>query len=402
MKTYLLTWNPKLWQWTSLAGACERLASGTAVRGRWSSGNSQSIAVGSRVFLLRQGSNQPGVIGRGRVTRRSYQDRHWRDKRRLAWYVGIQWDELLDPELGEVLPTNALSRGALSGGLWRIQTSGVQIPEEKARKLEAQWMQHLRGLGLKSNPTYRVEDYVRALTAVGPTPQQKKMIAAHGRAAGGVITLEKLGRASGYGAEVMDSGLEGIAMRQYGVLAAKVARELGFGNRVKTRVFGDDSRNDAGVFIWTMHPIVREALRRLGWIKGLKPTRGAAPARKPSLYPDEVMPHTGFFEGRVKTVRVNAYERDPRARRRCIDHYRARCTVCAMDFGAVYGQAMKDFIHVHHLKPISKGKEERTVDPVRDLRPVCPNCHAVIHSCDPPLTVEAVKKLRVKAARRGA
>ncbi len=32
------------------------------------------------------------------------------------------------------------------------------------------------------------------------------------------------------------------------------------------------------------------------------------------------------------------------------------------------------FIHVHHLKPLSEVGYEYRVDPIRDLRPVCPNC----------------------------
>ena len=36
-------------------------------------------------------------------------------------------------------------------------------------------------------------------------------------------------------------------------------------------------------------------------------------------------------------------------------------------------------IEVHHLRPLSDGCERET-DPAKDLIPVCPNCHALIHS----------------------
>ena len=39
----------------------------------------------------------------------------------------------------------------------------------------------------------------------------------------------------------------------------------------------------------------------------------------------------------------------------------------------------KDFIHVHHIIPLNEIKEEYTVDPIKDLVPVCPNCHAMLH-----------------------
>jgi 5-methylcytosine-specific restriction protein A len=64
-----------------------------------------------------------------------------------------------------------------------------------------------------------------------------------------------------------------------------------------------------------------------------------------------------------------------------------------MDFGERYGDIMKEFIHVHHLLPMSRMKEEDRVDPIAELRPVCPNCHAVIHRQDPPFTIEQARAL---------
>jgi len=95
--------------------------------------------------------------------------------------------------------------------------------------------------------------------------------------------------------------------------------------------------------------------------------------------PEEVVDSTGLVEGAVRAITVNAYERNPVARSRCIDHYGATCVVCGFSFGAVYGQLAEGFIHVHHVKPLSEIGGEYKVDPVADLRPVCANCHAIIH-----------------------
>jgi predicted HNH restriction endonuclease len=38
-------------------------------------------------------------------------------------------------------------------------------------------------------------------------------------------------------------------------------------------------------------------------------------------------------------------------------------------------------------------KKGYLIDPVADMRPVCPNCHAVIHLCDPPLSIEETKAM---------
>jgi 5-methylcytosine-specific restriction protein A len=55
--------------------------------------------------------------------------------------------------------------------------------------------------------------------------------------------------------------------------------------------------------------------------------------------------------------------------------------ICKTDLGAIYGKLGEGFIEVHHLRPLGDGKGERETDPTKDLIPVCPNCHAMIHRC---------------------
>ena len=45
----------------------------------------------------------------------------------------------------------------------------------------------------------------------------------------------------------------------------------------------------------------------------------------------------------------------------------------------MYGELGQGFIHVHHIVPISKIGKEYKIDPINDLVPVCPNCHAMLH-----------------------
>ncbi|MGI2172402.1 HNH endonuclease [Shewanella sp. MF05960] len=67
------------------------------------------------------------------------------------------------------------------------------------------------------------------------------------------------------------------------------------------------------------------------------------------IYPDDVPPQpTGFTEGALKQVTINAYERDPKARKACIAKFGAICQVCDFDFEKTYGAIGKGFIHVHH------------------------------------------------------
>lgn len=109
-----------------------------------------------------------------------------------------------------------------------------------------------------------------------------------------------------------------------------------------------------------------------------------------STLPEELVAHE-LIEGAVKTVSVNAYERNPQARARCLAHHGYACMVCGFNFESVYGDLGKRYIHVHHVVPISEVKGEYIVDPIRDLVPVCPNCHAMIHVTRPCLSVEQLK-----------
>ncbi len=103
-----------------------------------------------------------------------------------------------------------------------------------------------------------------------------------------------------------------------------------------------------------------------------------------------------LVEGLRTTVTVNRYERDPKARAECIRIYGTSCLVCGFDFGRTYGEAGEGFIHVHHLNPLAKIGKRHKVNPREDLRPVCPNCHEMIHCRTPPFTME---EMRTKLSR---
>jgi hypothetical protein len=115
--------------------------------------------------------------------------------------------------------------------------------------------------------------------------------------------------------------------------------------------------------------------------------------------PEEVPAGSVYSEGSVEHILVNRYERDARARRECIQHYGTKCSICRVDLVATYGEVMRGFIHVHHIKPLSTLGPDYQVDPVEDLRPVCPNCHAVLHRREPAYEIDEVRGFL--AARKG-
>lgn len=101
----------------------------------------------------------------------------------------------------------------------------------------------------------------------------------------------------------------------------------------------------------------------------------------------------GFQEGAKFTVTVNAYERSTEARKACLEHYGLSCKACDVNFGYVYGALGEGYIHVHHIKPIHQCGGEYILDPIKDLIPVCANCHAMLHRRSEPLTVAELRAI---------
>lgn len=125
----------------------------------------------------------------------------------------------------------------------------------------------------------------------------------------------------------------------------------------------------------------------LGWqaATGVVSEWGEVPAAQAQTY----------AEGAVRRVYVNAYERNQAARAACLDHYGHTCQVCKTDLTQVYGEVARGYgyLQVHHLRPLADLQREYEVEPVKDLLPVCPNCHAMLHRRSPPYTPEELQQL---------
>lgn len=153
--------------------------------------------------------------------------------------------------------------------------------------------------------------------------------------------------------------------------------------------FSDESKDDQGFgpakidgFEPKLYPKV---LKRVGscWY--------ASDDRIGNAFPEEVAAPEYYVEGASKRVSVNSYERNSEARYKCIEHHGYQCAVCSFDFFEAYGDIGKHYIHVHHIVPLAEIRSEYQLDPIKDLVPICPNCHSIIHRTKPPLTIEQLK-----------
>jgi 5-methylcytosine-specific restriction enzyme A len=133
-------------------------------------------------------------------------------------------------------------------------------------------------------------------------------------------------------------------------------------------------------FHWILRPELRDAMSELYFADEVH-------------IPEEIDENVdkNLFEGAKTQIFVNSYERNRTAREQCINHYGAKCVVCGFNFEEVYGEVGRNVIHVHHLKPLHEIGETYKVDPIEDLRPVCPNCHVIIHRRNLPYSIDEVK-----------
>jgi 5-methylcytosine-specific restriction protein A len=112
---------------------------------------------------------------------------------------------------------------------------------------------------------------------------------------------------------------------------------------------------------------------------------------------DEVEQVNPFFEGATRVVLVNAFERNRYARDACLKHHRCICAICAFDFEKFYGELGRDFIHVHHVVPLADIRSEYLINPITDLIPVCPNCHAMLHRNKKTMSAEELRERIVES-----
>lgn len=89
-----------------------------------------------------------------------------------------------------------------------------------------------------------------------------------------------------------------------------------------------------------------------------------------------------FIEGARIESTATRYERNSVARKECIDYYGYSCTVCGINFEKVYGDIGRNNIHVHH-----------EVDPINDLKPVCPNCHVMLHKRKSAYSIDELREI---------
>jgi hypothetical protein len=106
--------------------------------------------------------------------------------------------------------------------------------------------------------------------------------------------------------------------------------------------------------------------------------------KKVEIFDENIIINEGF----KKTISINVYERSTKLRDAAIKAFtingRVSCECCKFNFDSFYGRNIgSSYIEIHHIKPIFKYQEQEINkfirDAIKNLVPVCSNCHRMIH-----------------------
>lgn len=108
---------------------------------------------------------------------------------------------------------------------------------------------------------------------------------------------------------------------------------------------------------------------------------------------EEITPEKPEVEGSVSKVLVTKRERSVRNRLLALQIHGYQCGTCRLRPLEVFGEALGGVLEVHHIEPVSELGEPRPYDPSTDLIPLCPTCHRMIHTVNPPYTPQQLKEM---------
>lgn len=139
---------------------------------------------------------------------------------------------------------------------------------------------------------------------------------------------------------------------------------------------------------------------------GFQSANAALEARvRADVETEDVTHGVGDLQGRTEGREIfrlsRTYERDLRNRIAAIRAHGTTCAACGFNFDAYYGaDYARSYIEIHHLHSLARGGE-RQVDPVADLKPLCANCHSMVHRrSGVVLSIEDLRQLIEQARMR--
>lgn len=373
MHTFLLTWDGSDGSYppADYAAAVAATAAGQEVAGTWRMRRLRvGHAAGDRVFLLRQGKNEPGIIASGRLTTAPRRPPSSTGSTDQVFQAKVIWEHVV--ALQDRLPLAQVK--ALPGSHhWDNQSSGHEVHSPVDRALAARWDKALTGLHGNAAAggslpdwtwdetllTYELylQDYADPLRypdathpAVHELSTLLRQLPLHPHA---LRADPRFRNPSGVARKIQNLMWEATARRFGSPHSSAMDRQVvtGLPDPVAVR---------------TIAAAVRTASSQLG----------NAPVVLAGEEPD------GAVEGAILEYSHRRRERDRKIVQRKKDQLRRAgqplvCEACGVDVAKRYDLAAGSGVECHHVLPLASGVRRTRL---ADLALVCPTCHRALHS----------------------
>lgn len=380
MNTFLFTWNPKRWSWSTLDSDVATYKADMHFDDRWSCGVTKTMRTGDRAFLIKVGPQQPtGIMASGYVLTPPYQEQHYSDPSKIAWYVDLRYEILLHPDKEEILP-RAILQENIPNVQWSPRASGMTIRKDEAVLLESLWTAHICKLGLKESKQPFPMDGDATVNGLSTVSDHWTDAEYQATVEAYLWMLEQEQSGKPYNKSKVNKDLRD------GPLAARSKPSVEFRMR-------------------NISAVLEELC--LPWIKGYLPAgnvRGEG-KEKVKFYlanaggytPDDYAPTADpdDFEEKVRKLRkkitatgiptgqrnpkqtsttASGFVRDPLVKAWVLENAEGTCEGCG-DPAPFTSLAGEPFLEVHHLKLLS----DLGTDTPTNAVAVCPNCHRRCH-----------------------
>ena len=141
-RSWLLAWNPNMWNWEDLSEASAQTRNGNLYRTTWAC-TSSGVTPGDRVYIITLGTNNNGIMASGYATSTQYEYEHWDSDKRAAGQmnkgVDISLDHVIDIGCQHPL-TQVFLKNQFPDQHWSPQGSGISIKDYYVDELEKAWI----------------------------------------------------------------------------------------------------------------------------------------------------------------------------------------------------------------------------------------------------------------------
>lgn len=148
----------------------------------------------------------------------------------------------------------------------------------------------------------------------------------------------------------------------------------------------------AGPFGYICSKAIDGYIRYYADKKGINLDEIHLPDEEPSTSSQDQDEEQLRIEGRLTEAKILRRQRNRAARQKCMEDAKYICYVCGFNFEKVYGAIGKEFIEVHHTKPMATYDDEHPI-PQSELCALCSNCHSMVHRKREVIDVDDLKRM---------